>query len=311
MNVLESGRFPSAAEAVAANLLDKGAHLFEQAVDPLACAELLARVRHLRRFDQGLFLSEAEFDADPHYTGVNPKPGRNLLEQMGDLAFVERAPPLVEALSTLLGGDYQLLNRKFVCGIPDSSIPEWVRRRVLGNPVNNLGAYVRPEFRDITYFSGIDFHQDLIDYKDRVADFLTAYVYLHPVSDRDAPLHLLEGSHRLGASVFPHDLARIGPCTWRYDNGQAGQMSTTECVLIGEAGFAAIWHACTLHGTRPTAADRERISLRYLFARGNAASATLDAVNSSLRGRLSLASTREDLAADGSAAISGNVLLDA
>ena len=56
----------------------------------------------------------------------------------------------------------------------------------------HLGAFVRPEFRDVTYFYGIDFHQDLIDYKNRPADFLTLYVYLHPVTRSDAPLFLLD-----------------------------------------------------------------------------------------------------------------------
>lgn len=54
-------------------------------------------------------------------------------------------------------------------------------------------------------------------YKDREADFVTLYIYLAPVTRADAPLFLLEGSHRLGASVFPHDLVQQGE-TWRYRN---------------------------------------------------------------------------------------------
>ena len=52
----------------------------EQAVEDFA-ADLLADIRADRHFDHRLFLSEAEFDADPQYTGVNPRPGRNLLER--------------------------------------------------------------------------------------------------------------------------------------------------------------------------------------------------------------------------------------
>ncbi len=88
--------------------------------------------------------------------------------------------------------------------------------------MNNLGAYVKPQNRDITYFYGIDFHQDLIDYKDREADFLTLYIYLHPVTKADAPLYLLEGSHKLGGSVFPHDLTRTAADTWTYANAEHG-----------------------------------------------------------------------------------------
>jgi hypothetical protein len=300
----------SLSEAVVSDFVRKGAHLFEEPVDAHGCADLLGEIRATRRFDGGLFLSQEEFDADPQHVGVNPRPGRNLLERLAPrLGFVERAPQIVEALWTLLGPDYTILDRKVVCGMPARHIPEWLKRRLYGNPVNNLGAYVRPEYRDLTYFYGIDFHQDLIDYKDRPADFITLYVYLHPVTAADAPLHMLEGSHRLGGSVFPHDLKRTGPDAWRYRNGVHGDLYVTQKVLTGEAGFAAMWHACTLHGTQPDAADHERISLRYLIGRGAAASAGLDSVNATIAGPLSLAETRKDLAADGSAAMRANTIL--
>ena len=174
MNAMIQPRGASLAEQVEADFIANGAHLFDQRLEAGACERLLADIRATRRFDDSLFLSEAEFDADPQYTGVNPRPGRNLLEAFEDqLGFVERAPHIVEALTSLLGEGYEILNRKIVCGVPESSVPAWLRARILGNPVNNLGAYVRPEYRDITYFYGIDFHQDLIDYKDREADFLT------------------------------------------------------------------------------------------------------------------------------------------
>ena len=303
---------PSIAETVVEDFIRDGAHLFDQPVDPKACADLLARIRATRDFGASLFLTEEAFDADPQYTGVNPRPGRNLLEGLEDgLAFVERDPRIVDGVTALLGSDYQILNKKVVCGVPAGSVPEWLRKRILGNPVNNLGAYVRPQYRDVTYFYGIDFHQDLIDYRAREADFLTLYIYLHPVSRADAPLYLLEGSHTLGGSVFPHNLTRIGDRDWFYVNGEHGDVVARQKVLTGETGFAAMWHACTLHGTQPDAADHERISLRYLIARRHEGPTGMDAVNAKLRGPLSLTSTRADLAADGSAAIKSNTVLKA
>lgn len=299
-------------QQVVSDFIRQGAHLFEPVVDPAAAAELLAEIRATRAFDESLFLSEAEFDADPQYTGVNPKPGRNLLERFEDrLGFVERAPHIVEAMTALLGEGYEILNKKVVCGVPAKSVPEWLRRRIHGNPVNNLGAYVKPQNRDVTYFYGIDFHQDLIDYKEREADFLTLYVYLHPVTKADAPLYLLEGSHRLGGSVFPHDLTRTGEESWVYRNDPHGEASVRQRILTGDTGFAAIWHACTLHGTQPGAADHERISLRYLVARGAAQRSGMDAVNATLTGPLSLADTRKDLDASGAAVIRQNIVLKA
>ena len=296
------------AARIEADFVADGAHRFDQALDADACAELLAAIRATRRFDRALFLSQAEFDADPQYTGVNPRPGRNLLDTFDDrLAFVEQAPQIVEGLSALLG-DYEILNCKIVCGVPASAVPPWLKARIEGNPVNNLGAYVRPEYRDVTYFYGIDFHQDLIDYKAREADFITLYIYLHPVTRADAPLFLLEGSHRLGGSVFPHDLTANGPDAWTYRNGQYGAVETHQKVLVGGTGFAAMWHACTLHGTQPDAADHERISLRYLVAKRPGGRTGIDRVNDTLQGPLSLTDTRADLAADGSAAIRRNTV---
>jgi hypothetical protein len=301
----------SLSEAVVSDFVRKGVHVFDERVDERGCAELLAQIRATRRFDESLFLSEAEFDAAPQHIGVDPEPGRNLLERLEPkLGFVERSPQIVEALWSLLGPDYRILDKKIVCAAPARSIPPWLARRIHGNPVINLGAYVRPEHRDITYFHGIDFHQDLIDYKDRDADFITLHVYLHPVTEQDAPLYLLEGSHRLGGAVFPHDLKRTGPDSWRYRNGRYGDMYLTERLLTGETGFAAMWHACSLHGARPDTADQERISLRYLIGRGEAAVAGIDTVNASLAGPASLADTRKDLAADGSAQLRGNIVLD-
>lgn len=285
-----------------------GAHLFEKPVDPAACAALLADIRADRHFDHRLFLTEAEFDADPQYIGVNPRPGRNLLERFDDrLGFVERDPNIVDALSALLGPGYTILNKKVVCGVSQTSVPAWIRERILGNPVNNLGAYVRPEYRDVTYFYGIDFHQDLIDYKERPADFLTLYVYLHPVTRQDAPLFLLKGSHRLGGTVFPHDLTATSDSSWTYRDGHGQSMETDQLILTGGAGFTGMWHACTLHGTQPDAADHERISLRYLLAQGPAR-AGMDDVNATLQGPVSLTETRVDLDAAGAAQVKRNTI---
>jgi hypothetical protein len=304
---------PAAAQQTVATSLTEdfgaaGFHLFPRPVDAAACARLLGELRALRAYDERLFLSEAEFDADPQYVGVNPRPGRNLLDRFeNQLGFVEQSPQIVAGLTELLGEGYEILNRKLVCGVPASAIPAWLKPRIEGRPVNNLGAYVRPEYRDVTYFYGIDFHQDLIDYKDRDADFLTLYVYLHRVTEKDAPLFLIENSHSLGASVFPHDLQRGAQGHWSYRNAPHGEVAARQQMLTGPAGFTAMWHACTLHGTQPHQATTARLSLRYLFAkRAGAKNAGIDAVNAALHGPVRLESTRVDLAADGSAVLRQN-----
>lgn len=289
------------------DFIDHGYHVFPNGVDPAAADRLLTRLKATRAWDGELFLSEAAFDADPQYTGVNPKPGRNLLEGLdAELAFVEQDPAIVAGLTEVLGAGYELMNRKVVCGVPAKSVPAWLKARITDNPVNNLGAYVKPQYRDVTYFYGIDFHQDLIDFKDREADFVTLYVYIHPVTTHDAPLFLLEDSHALGATVFPHDL-RKNDRGWMYRDGQGGSVQTNQKLLVGDTGYAAMWHACTLHGTQPDAADNERLSLRYLYAKApGAKGAGIDTVNAALRGPTQLASTRQDLDGRGAAQIKAN-----
>jgi hypothetical protein len=309
--MLETAEMPAAARLFrphnpTEDFIERGYHRFDAPVDPAAAGRLLRKIRATRTFDGGLFLTQADFDADPQYTGVNPRPGRNLLEAVeGDLAFVEHDPMIVAGLTELLGDGYETLNKKVVCGVPASAVPAWLKARITDNPVNNLGAYVRPEYRDVTYFYGIDFHQDLIDFKDRDADFVTLYVYLHPVGAHDAPLYLLEESHKLGATLFPHDLTREGG-GWRYRDRVGGEAATRQTMLVGGAGYTAMWHACTLHGTQPDAADNERLSLRYLFAKKPGATAGLDEVNATLRGPIRLAATRQDLDETGAARIKAN-----
>lgn len=289
-----------------------GAYLFDAPVNGAATAALLARIRAARAFDHSLFLDETAFDLDPQYRGVNPRPGRNLLERFdGELGFVEDDPQLVNALTEVLGADYYVVDRKVVCGVASRSLPPWLKARIDGEPVNNLGPYVRPEYRDVTYFYGIDFHQDIIDFKDREPDFVTLYIYLHPVEERDAPLFLLEGSHALGATTFPHSLARVDPNTWRYSAPDGQSIDVRQQVLKGPAGFAAIWHPFTLHGTQPAEAEHERISLRYLIGRRSQTTVGLDTVNTAIRGPLRLQTARVDLAADGSARLKSNIVRDA
>ncbi len=301
---------PPIGSRVVDDFIETGRYLFPEPLDASAADELLNAIRATRPFDGRLFQTEAGFDGDPHYVGVNPRPGRNLLERFEDrLGFVERDPRVTAALGELLGDDYQIINKKAVCGVPASAVPAWLKARIAGNPVNNLGAWVKPEYRDITYFYGIDFHQDLIDFKERDADFVTLYVYLHPVGAADAPLFLLEGSHRLGATVFPHHLTQDGADRWRYLDGRGGETRVRQRVLTGGAGHVAIWHACTLHGTQPDAADHERISLRYLFGpKPGGAANGMARVNATLEGPLRLTATREDLASDGSARIRRNTV---
>lgn len=268
----------SLSEAVVSDLTAKGLHLFEERLDATACAALLSEVRARRRFDESLFLTEAEYAAGPA-----ARPAASLLDRLdARLAFVERAPQIAEALWSLLGPDYRVVERRLVCALPHRRLPDWIRRRAHGGRVGDLSAFVRPELRDLDYLDAADFAQDPTG----DAGVVTLHLHLHPVAAADGPARVLEGSHRMGRSAVPHDLKPTGQDSWRYRNGAHGEMYVTERALAGDAGTAALTHAFLLSGVRTEAAERERVSLRYRFARGEARSAGIDAVNGSLAGPL-------------------------
>jgi hypothetical protein len=283
-------------QSVTDQMIADGMYSFGEALDANAARSLLTKVLATRTIDQTLFLSEAEFDANPEYKGTNPRPGRNLVEKFeGDFDFIEKAPAIVSALTEILGDGYRIFDKKFVCGVPETQLPGWLLKRIGGNAVNNLGSFMKPEYRDITYFYGIDFHQDLIDHSGRPADFLTLYIYLDTVTKADAPLYVLPGSHQFGGTSFPHDLSQHGAGMWRYGDGRGNSALLRQHVLTGGAGYAAFWHACTLHGTQPDVADHPRISVRYKIERAGNGPCGLDLINAALNGPLELPATRVDV----------------
>ena len=209
-----------------------------------------------------VFLSQEGFEKAPEFRGVNPRPGRNVLEHIPDLIEeLEALPPITDFLRSLLGNAYQILDRKIVCGVPDHWLDQWLRDRIAGKPVNNLGAYVKSEYRDMTFFYGIDFHQDLIDWPGKEPDFITLYVYLEDVSDEHAPILLLPSSYSLGATKFPHDLSQVSvdERVWRYSSEHGASIETAEKEITGRAG-ARDCVAC-LHITRYSSGQRAESSL--------------------------------------------------
>ncbi len=258
-------------------------------------------VRKERHFGPHLFLSEDTFRKCPERKGVNPMPGRNLLEGH-DMSFLLDSPPVRSVLTAILGPQWYVLDAKLVAAIPYLWLPSYVKQDIKDTKVPNLGCYMKPEYRDITYFHGIDWHQDLIDYPSRESDFVTLYFYPEPVGYEDSPLRVLQGSHLPGATVFPHGVTRISTDVWSYRDS-----FYVPRILMGPAGSMAIWHGCALHGTVGTTNEgSNRVSVRYVIARHpDVMSGTaMGAANRRIRmagGRLSLRETRVDLDESGKA----------
>ncbi len=299
------------------NLDKNGFHIFGEIIEGQDINGLYQKMRNSRDFGPNLFLEENEYLKQKDHFGTNPTPTFNFLNDFErDLAIVERDDRVMKTLSEVLGEDYQIVLKKAVCGVPEAWIPAWIRKKIEGVNVANLGPYIKKEFRDITYFRGIDFHQDIIDWPQGSTDldpstFLTLYVYLHDVDEFDSPLHILPGTHRYGASLFPHQLIKKEDC-WTYHDDFGNALESQDTLLLGKAGFVGLWHNCLLHGTQPVKheSDKFRLSIRYLIGKSNArkTKTAIDSINENICGPLTPIRTRNDLDLKGRAKYRGNVI---
>ena len=126
-------------------------------------------------------------------------------------------------------------------------------KKIKNDPSANLAHFVKKQHTDITWFHGIDFHQDLVDWQNHQPDFITLYVYLEDVDINMAPIFLLPKSHKLGPSIFPHNCNLINKKKgiWLYKNfitkkKLKTKQKNTNCkkrYCIYMACFNSSWHS--------------------------------------------------------------------
>lgn len=293
------------------NFVEKGYAIFPEFIDTAACEKLISSIS-TRKTLTNLFLSEKEFKDAPMMRGVNPRPGRNLAEEL-PMNIVYQSKNFKNLMQQIFGPNFSVMDCKLVMGIPTRNLPEWLLPKIKNNLVNNLGPYVKQEYRDVTYFHGIDYHQDIIDYPEKISNFITAYIYLDKVTSEDAPIHILEKSHKLGCSVFPHNLCKDhNGNAYNYKNDFGLELRCSEKVLLGNPGDFFIWHPATLHGTQPAKSLTPRLSLRLLIECSTELNENswLQKTNSTIEGPFKLNKTRDDLDKLGAARIKGNKIND-
>lgn len=272
-----------------------GAAKLPGAADPDVCRSIAQDVLSKRATGPDMFLSEQAYLENPQHSKTNPGRGIQNLAEAYDTSAIDETPVVKGFLTDLLGDSYEILLKKLICGVPETWIPEWLIRQMGDANNKNLNPFLKPQYRDMTHFCGIDFHQDIIDWPDRDVDFITMYVYLDTVTPQSAPLVSLPDSFSLGADVFPHNLSHLDGNTWRYVVEGAGSLDTRADVLTGHPGDVYVWHACNLHGTQPNISDQPRVSLRYLIATQAGQTSRLSALNAKLEGRRALSQTRSGI----------------
>ena len=291
------------------NFLNHGFVDLGSVLDRDHCQNLLNDVYKTRNFGHDLFVDEEQHKKNPRWTKTNPGPGLNLTEKF-DLDFIEKSNAFQNSMEKVLGPGYNIMLKKFVVGVPTDWVPNWVYEETNGQMTSNLGPYIKPIYHDMTYFRGIDFHQDIIDHKSRISDFITLYVYLDDVQMGMSPLVVIPGSHIYGATTFPHDVKvdwNKGECKYSNINGNSSQLNYK--FLTGNSGQIYFWSALTLHGTQSQTSEKPRISLRYLIERSkDEGKFLIDKFNDKIEGELSLETTRHDLNESGKSIKYGKVL---
>jgi hypothetical protein len=252
------------------------------------CSKLIKEIHKTRNF-KSLFLSFKNWKSKKYQIiKNNPAPGRNLLHKL-EISFIFENKKFIKILSKILGINYKILDAKLVMGVPKHMIPKWVLNQTNNNHTVNLGQFIKPKFRDITYFRGIDFHQDIIDFPTRGADFITAYIYLEDVDLKSAPLHIIPNSHLLGADYYPHKIKKTKNKKLIY-KVKKKKMELNPKTLKGFAGSLFFWHPFILHGTQPLQKDIARISVRILAEKNRRINigCDLDKINNKIKGKKKL-----------------------
>jgi hypothetical protein len=175
-------------------------------------------------------------------------------------------------------------------------IPDWINKRSKNLGFVNLCALVRPEFRDMTYFHGIDYHMDLVDHKNRIGDFITLYIYLENVTANMSPLHIIPRSHIFGGTTVPHDVKSLDENKILYADRRGKSAEFHTKMLTGTVGSVFFWSQYNLHGTMPTSiTNTPRVSLRYLIERGKSTEeCIIDKFLKTIDAPLSIKTTKEE-----------------
>ena len=246
---------------------EKGVIEFNELLNKNTCSRLYKKILNNRFWGKNLFKSEKNFLKNPQFKKTNPGKGKFNFAEKFNLNFIEKNKQIESILTDILGKDYNIILKKFVVAVPESWIPNWLKQRVKNSLAANLGPYIKKKYRDVTYFRGIDYHMDQIDFPNQTSDFITLYVYLNDTSSNMSPLNIIEKSHIYGPTTFPHIIKNHKNDNYLKYGPKVNRLSKFKKKrLTGKSGTTYIWTSLTLHGTQPQQnKDEFRISLRYLI----------------------------------------------
>ena len=246
---------------------EKGLIEFDKLLSKKKCDNLYKKILNNRVWGKNLFKSKKNFLKKQQYKRTNPGKGKFNLAEKFDLRFIENNKQIKFALNNILGHEYEIILKKFVVAVPEDWIPSWLKEKVKNSLAPNLGPFIKNIYRDVTYFRGIDYHMDQIDFPNQSSEFITLYIYLNDTTSKMSPLNIIEKSHIFGPTKFPHFIESCKNNSFiKYGSKKNKLHKFKKKKLIGKKGTVYIWTSLTLHGTQPQEnKDEFRISLRYLI----------------------------------------------
>lgn len=221
------------------------------------------KVINSRPWDDEIFRTYDDVFNNPRHKNIAVKKDNFNLAENLNLDFIENNFEFNQLLDKILGNDYEVILKKFVVSMPEQLIPKWLNPILEKKLDGNLAQYIKPKFRDISYFSGIDYHMDLLDYPDFDGDYLTVYIYFTDVKTDQSPLHIIEKSHIYGATHFPHFLKKSkneNRILYSMDGKKYDEFKSKK--LISKRGSIYLWSALTIHGTIKSTNSLPRVALR-------------------------------------------------
>ena len=238
----------------------------------LGCIKERKKIEALRKYINSkkvlskniFYSSEEEFMKKGRWEKYAPGTNHNFLENI-DISFIEQNNTFVKSATKLLGADYKIIKKSIIRSVSSKYLPAWLKPYIkdIGRP--NLNPFIKDEYQDIQHFYCTDYHQDKTRPK---SNFITFYLYLDYVNREYSALRILEGSHILGMTPYPHNLRRSyhNKKVWYYTDIKGKTINCKEYDITGGPGTLSCFHGLTLHGTPVNNSKDPRISIRFLLA---------------------------------------------
>lgn len=208
------------------------------------------------------------FKKKTKYLKITPGLNDNniLLDKSINLDFIEKNEKFKSILKIFFAGEHVIESKWLIKVLPRKILPRWASDEVRDIGMPQLNMYIKNKYRNISYLNGLDYHQDN---GGRIRNSTTVLIYLDSILDKnDGPIKILDKSHVLGATQYPHYCRISSNKKYIYYSDLKGNhILTKEVPILGLKGTSIFFNGYTLHGsTINDNLKKTRLALRYVFS---------------------------------------------